>query len=84
MGVVAALTLVVVFEDLAGAELYSNGFGFAVIEAWHNNAWLPLALEGVLEDSRLVSTAVTGVLAPIVVAANGRFDSSALSEPRSC
>ena len=67
-GEVRALSLVVVIEDTAGTELYSNGIGFATVEAWHNNSWLPLVLEGVLRDSRLVSRAVTGVLAPIVEA----------------
>lgn len=64
-GVVRALSLVLVFEDLAGTDVYSNGTGLATIEAWHNQSWLPLVLEGVLGDSRLVSPAVTRVLAPI-------------------
>jgi hypothetical protein len=64
-GEVRALSLVVVLEDLAGNELFSSGFGFSTIEAWHNGDWMPLALEGVIGDSRLISRAVTGSLAPM-------------------
>lgn len=65
-GEVRVLSLVVSIEDIAGRELYSNGFGFATIEAWHNDEWLPLILDGVVRDSRLVSTAVENVFAPMV------------------
>jgi len=67
-GEVNALSLVVSIEDIAGTELFSNGIGFATTEAWYKNSWLPLVLEGVLGDSRLVSIAVTSVLTPIRVA----------------
>jgi hypothetical protein len=67
-GEVRALSLVVFIEDTAGTELYSNGVGFATIEAWHNNDWLPLVLDGVIGDSRLVSRAVNTVLTPILEA----------------
>ena len=63
-----ALSLVVVLEDTAGTELFSNGVGFATMDAWHNNSWLPLDLEALIGDPRLVSNAVTSVLEPIVEA----------------
>ncbi len=67
-GEVRAISLVVAIEDLAGTELFANGFGFATIDAWHDGDWLSLDLDAVVEDSRLISEAVTGVLAPIVEA----------------
>ena len=65
-GEVRALSLVVHIEDLSGRELFTNAFGFATIEAWHNFDWLPLDLDGVIGDSRLIATAVSGALEPIV------------------
>lgn len=65
-GQVYALSLVVTIEDMSGKELYGNGIGFATTEAWHRNSWLPLVMDGVLGNPRAVSSAVAGVLAPIV------------------
>jgi hypothetical protein len=65
-GEVGTLSLVVSIEDMTGRELYSNVFGFATIEAWYHDNWLPLALDAVVGDSRLVSTAVENVFAPMV------------------
>ena len=64
-GEVRAMSLVLVIEDLVGTELFAGGFGFATIEAWHNGEWLPLVLDAVVGDARLVSTAVAGALAPL-------------------
>ncbi len=65
-GEVRALSLVVNIEDMAGAGIYTNGIGFATIEAWHRDKWLPLVLDAVIGDQRLISRAVSGVLAPII------------------
>jgi hypothetical protein len=65
-GQVYALSLVVSIEDMSGTELYGNDIGLATTEAWYRNSWLPLVMDGVLGDPRVVSTAVTGVLAPIL------------------
>jgi len=65
-GEVRALSLEIFVEDTAGTELIANRTGIATMEAWHNDAWLPLHLEGVLSASRLVAEAVSSVLTPIV------------------
>ncbi len=67
-GEVRALSLIVIVEDTVGNELFRNGFGLSTIEAWHRNAWLPMGVDGILRDSRLVSSAVLGVLRPIGIA----------------
>jgi len=69
-GEVRALSLVVLLEDLEGNELYAHGFGFATIDAWHNNDWLPLNLEGVVQDTKMVVDAVAGAFAPVIEARN--------------
>ena len=65
-GRVNALSLVVTIQDTSGTVLYLNGMGFATTDAWNRDSWLPLVLEAVLGDPRLISGAVSGVLAPIV------------------
>lgn len=65
-GEVRAMSLVIFVEDTVGAELCSNSTGLATIEAWHNDSWLSLHLEGVLAGSRMVAEAAATVLTPIV------------------
>ena len=80
-GQVNALSLVVTIQDTSGTTLYSNGIGFATTEAWYKNSWLPLVMDGLLGDPRLISTAVTGVLAPIMEAQAADTNRTSSPEP---